>query len=36
VTYANYIYTIGPGAQLGVYQALSTRSFNEVVSSDSY
>jgi prepilin-type N-terminal cleavage/methylation domain-containing protein/prepilin-type processing-associated H-X9-DG protein len=36
VTYQNYIYTIGPGTQIGVYQALSTRNFNEVVSSDSY
>jgi prepilin-type processing-associated H-X9-DG protein len=36
VTYANYVYTIGPGTQMGVFQALSTRNFNEVVSSDAY
>jgi prepilin-type N-terminal cleavage/methylation domain-containing protein/prepilin-type processing-associated H-X9-DG protein len=36
VTYANFIYTINPGTQMGVYQALSTRSFGEVISADSY
>jgi prepilin-type processing-associated H-X9-DG protein len=36
VTYNNYVYTINPGTQLGVYQALSTRGFGEVTSSDSY
>ena len=32
----NILYTISPGAQLGVYQKLSTRNFGEVISSDSY
>jgi prepilin-type N-terminal cleavage/methylation domain-containing protein/prepilin-type processing-associated H-X9-DG protein len=36
VTYANFIYTINPGTQLGVYQALSTRGFGEVISADAY
>jgi prepilin-type processing-associated H-X9-DG protein len=36
VTYAGYVYSYGPGTQLGVYQALSTRNGNEVVSGDQY
>jgi prepilin-type N-terminal cleavage/methylation domain-containing protein/prepilin-type processing-associated H-X9-DG protein len=36
VTWANFIYTITPAAQLGVYQALSTRGFGEVISSDAF
>ncbi len=36
VSYANYVYTINAGTQLGVYQALSTRSFGEVISADAY
>ena len=36
ITYANYIFTINPGAQLGVYQSLATRSNGEVISADSY
>ncbi|HEV3164690.1 MAG TPA: DUF1559 domain-containing protein [Isosphaeraceae bacterium] len=36
VTYANFTYTIGPAAQLGVYQKLSTRKSGEVISSDSF
>ena len=32
--YANYVYSFG--AQLGVYQQLSTRAGGEVISSDSY
>jgi prepilin-type processing-associated H-X9-DG protein len=36
VTYANYSYSIGAGAQLGVYQQLSTAAGGEVISSDSY
>jgi hypothetical protein len=30
------LYTLLPGARLGVYQALSTRIGGEVISSDSY
>jgi prepilin-type processing-associated H-X9-DG protein len=33
---ANGFFTIKPGTQLGVYQALSTRSSGEVISSDAY
>lgn len=38
VTYSSstYTYTINPGTVLGVYQALSTRGMNEVISADSY
>ena len=38
ITYdaTNILYTIGAGAQLGVYQKLSTRNFGEVISSDAY
>ena len=36
VTYANYVYTINPGATLGVYQQLSTRNGGEVISADTY
>jgi prepilin-type N-terminal cleavage/methylation domain-containing protein/prepilin-type processing-associated H-X9-DG protein len=36
VTYSSFVYTITPAARLGVYQALSTRSFGEVISADSY
>jgi prepilin-type processing-associated H-X9-DG protein len=36
VTYANFIFTIGPGTAFGVYQALATRAGGEVISADSY
>jgi prepilin-type N-terminal cleavage/methylation domain-containing protein/prepilin-type processing-associated H-X9-DG protein len=36
VTFANYVYSIGPGAQLGVYQKLSTRNGGEIISADGY
>jgi prepilin-type N-terminal cleavage/methylation domain-containing protein/prepilin-type processing-associated H-X9-DG protein len=36
VTYANYIYSVAPGTQFGVYQALSTRAGGEVISSSQY
>ncbi|MBX6313036.1 MAG: DUF1559 domain-containing protein [Isosphaeraceae bacterium] len=36
VTYANFVFTITPAARLGVYQKLSTRSFGEVISADSF
>jgi prepilin-type N-terminal cleavage/methylation domain-containing protein/prepilin-type processing-associated H-X9-DG protein len=38
VTYTSslYTYTLNPGAQLGVYQQLSTRNGGEVISSDTY
>jgi prepilin-type N-terminal cleavage/methylation domain-containing protein/prepilin-type processing-associated H-X9-DG protein len=37
VAYTNYIFTVTPGTtQFGVYQALSTRSNGEVLSSDQY
>ena len=36
VTYASYVYSVNPGAQLGVYQALSTRAGGEVISADSF
>jgi prepilin-type N-terminal cleavage/methylation domain-containing protein/prepilin-type processing-associated H-X9-DG protein len=36
VTWSNYVFTITASAQLGVYQKLSTRSFGEVISSDTY
>ena len=36
MTYANYIYTINMGCQLGVYQALSTRSMGEVIDMSSF
>ncbi len=36
VSFRNFIYTINAGARIGVYQALSTRAGNEVVSSDQY
>ena len=39
VTYVNYIWNMsqnGQITQLGTYQALSTRAFGEVVSSDQY
>jgi prepilin-type N-terminal cleavage/methylation domain-containing protein/prepilin-type processing-associated H-X9-DG protein len=36
ITYASFIFTINPGAQLGVYQKLATRAFGEVLSSDSF
>jgi prepilin-type N-terminal cleavage/methylation domain-containing protein/prepilin-type processing-associated H-X9-DG protein len=32
----NGVYTMAPGTQFGIYQALSTRSFGEVISSDQY
>jgi prepilin-type N-terminal cleavage/methylation domain-containing protein/prepilin-type processing-associated H-X9-DG protein len=35
-TFANGIWNIAPGARLGVYQALATRAFGEVISADSY
>jgi prepilin-type N-terminal cleavage/methylation domain-containing protein/prepilin-type processing-associated H-X9-DG protein len=36
VTWAGYVYSINAGAQLGVYQQLSTRAGGEVVSADQY
>ncbi len=36
VSYASYIYSILPGARLGVYQQLSTRAGGEVISSNAY
>jgi prepilin-type N-terminal cleavage/methylation domain-containing protein/prepilin-type processing-associated H-X9-DG protein len=36
ITMANFVYSIAPGTQLGVWQQLSTRNFGEVVSADSY
>ena len=36
VTSANFVYTIAPGAKIGVYQALSSRNGGEVVSGDAY
>ena len=36
VTYASYVYTVNQGAQLGVYQKLSSRNGGEVISSDTY
>jgi prepilin-type processing-associated H-X9-DG protein len=36
VTYSNFVYTINPGTFLGVYQALSTRGFGEIVSADAF
>jgi len=36
VSYSNFIYTLNPGAQIGVYQKLSSRAGGEVLSSDSY
>ena len=38
VTYntTTYSYTVAPGTQFGVYQALSTRAGGEVISSDQY
>ena len=36
VTYASFVYSIGPTAQPGVYQKLSTRGGGEVVSADQY
>lgn len=36
VTYANFTYTINAGTNMGVYQALSTRGFAEIISADSY
>jgi prepilin-type processing-associated H-X9-DG protein len=36
VTYVNYIFSIVPGAQLGVYQKLATRGLGDIVSSDQY
>src|SRR5262249_16114119 len=35
-SYATYTWSIAPVAQLGVLQELSTRSFGEVISADSY
>ena len=32
----NWLFTMGTGTQLGIYQALSTRAGGEVISSDSY
>jgi prepilin-type N-terminal cleavage/methylation domain-containing protein/prepilin-type processing-associated H-X9-DG protein len=36
VTLSNFVYSIAPGTFLGVWQQLSTRNGNEVVSADSY
>ena len=36
VSCANYVYNIGAGAKLGVYQALSTRAGGEIISADAY
>ncbi len=36
VTSANGVYTLAPGTKVGVYQSLSTRAGNEVISSDQY
>ncbi len=36
VTYSSYVYTIGQGAQLGVYQKLSTINLGEVIDQSSY
>jgi prepilin-type N-terminal cleavage/methylation domain-containing protein/prepilin-type processing-associated H-X9-DG protein len=36
VTFANGIYTLAPGTQMGVYQKLATRAGSEVISSDQY
>jgi prepilin-type N-terminal cleavage/methylation domain-containing protein/prepilin-type processing-associated H-X9-DG protein len=36
VTDTNGVYTLAPGTQVGVFQALSTRAGGEVISSDSY
>jgi prepilin-type N-terminal cleavage/methylation domain-containing protein/prepilin-type processing-associated H-X9-DG protein len=36
VTYTGTTYTVAPGTQSGVYQALSTRNGGEVISSDQY
>src|SRR5207248_331055 len=33
---STFIYTLNPGTQIGVYQALSTRNNGEVISSDSF
>ncbi len=31
VTWNNYVFTVNPGCQLGVYQKLSTRAFGEII-----
>jgi hypothetical protein len=36
VTYTGTTYTVAPGTQYGVYQALATRNGAEVISSDQY
>ncbi len=36
VTYANYVYTVAPGAYVGVYQALGSINGGEVISSDNF
>jgi prepilin-type N-terminal cleavage/methylation domain-containing protein/prepilin-type processing-associated H-X9-DG protein len=36
VTYSGVLYTIAPGTQFGVYQALATKSGGEVISADQY
>jgi len=33
---STFVYTVGPGTQLGVYQQLSTRNGGEIVSSDTF
>jgi prepilin-type N-terminal cleavage/methylation domain-containing protein/prepilin-type processing-associated H-X9-DG protein len=35
-SFSNFVYTLNPGAQLGVYQKLSTRNFGEVLSADGF
>ena len=36
VTLSNFIYSVAPGTQIGVWQQLSTRNLGEVVSADQY
>jgi prepilin-type N-terminal cleavage/methylation domain-containing protein/prepilin-type processing-associated H-X9-DG protein len=36
VTWSNFVFTINPGTQMGVYQKLSTRSFGEIIDGTSY
>ena len=36
VSWNNFVFTINPGTQMGVYQKLSTRSFGEIISAGDY
>jgi prepilin-type processing-associated H-X9-DG protein len=36
VTYSNFVYTVNPGAYLGVWQQLATRNGGEVISADAF